>query len=282
MRPSIQLAPFTGFTTGTNNYLFPMLFVTVACGAISGFHSLISSGTTSKQINKESDAKFIGYGAMLIESMVAIVSICAAGYYATAKYGEIMKSGGPNTLFAMSCADFLTVFGIPVDFGKIFISLAISAFALTSLDTATRIGRFIFQEFFEKFDAEGKQIKSILVNRYFATIVTVVPGGVIAFMGYSKVWPIFGSANQLLGALAFLGLSAFMIKMGKSAKMFLIPMVFMFAVTFTALTLIIKANIATKNYILLVIGAALLILAIILVIQAWKVFTGKKDTSIKA
>jgi len=282
MRPALQLVPFAGFAPSTGNFLFPMLFVTVACGAISGFHSLISSGTTSKQLDKESDAKLIGYGAMLIEGTLAIVSICAAGYFATAKYGELMKSGGPNTVFALGCADFMAVIGVPVDIGKIFVSLALSAFALTSLDTATRIGRFIFQEFFEKFDAQGKPEKSILTNRYFATIVTVVPGGILAFMGYSKIWPIFGSANQLLAALALLGLSSFLIKMGKNAKMILVPMVFMFVVTFSALILVIKNNLATQNYMLLVIAAALFILAIILVAEAWKVFSGKRDTSIKA
>jgi len=277
LRPNMNLVPFSGFYAGGTNYLFPMLFVTVACGAISGFHSLVGSGTSSKQIDKESDARLIGYGAMLIEGLLGIIALIAAGYFATDKFTEIMKSG-PTAVFAAGCGEFLAVFGIPVEVGKTFASLAVSAFALTSLDTATRLGRYIFQEFFETKDGKS----SIVTNRYVSTIITVIFGGILTFMGYAKVWPMFGSANQLLAALAFLGIASFLIKQGRNANMIMLPMIFMFAVTLVALILVMKANLAVGNYLLLVLAIVLFVLAIVLILEAWKVFTGKKDSSIKA
>lgn len=275
-RPNLTLAPFTGFYLGGTNYLFPMLFVTVACGAISGFHSLVGSGTSSKQIDKESDARLIGYGAMLIEGMLAIVSLIAAGYFASDKFASLMKAGGPTTVFAKGCADFMAVIGVPVSVGETFVSLAVSAFALTSLDTATRIGRFIFQEFFEG------QGKSVFSDKYVSTIITVIFGAILTFMGYQKIWPIFGSANQLLAALALLAIAAYLMKQHKSAKMIMVPMVFMFLVTLTALILVMKSNLAAKNYLLFVVAIVLFVLAIVLIGEAWKVFSSKKDTSVKA
>lgn len=274
MRPEIQLTPFKGFHIGGTSYLFPMLFVTVACGAISGFHSLVGSGTSSKQIDKESDAKIIGYGSMLIEGVLAIVALITAAYLAGDKFAALLKAGGPTNVFATGAAEFMSVLGLPTSIGKTFVSLAISAFALTSLDTATRLARFIFQEFFD-----GKQYeKSPITNKYVSTIITVILGGALAVMGYQKVWPIFGSANQLLAALALLAIAAYLIKIGKNAKMIMIPMVFMFAVTLTALVLVIKANLAaTGNIMLAIIAAILFVLALILIKEAWGVFTGKNN-----
>lgn len=270
LRPNLTLPAFTQFEAGKGNYLFPLLFVTVACGAISGFHSLVGSGTSSKQIDKESDAKLIGYGAMLIEGLLAVVALITVAY--VAKNMKDVNAATPAVMFANGASQFMSVLGVPVKVGKIFVSLAVSAFALTSLDTATRIGRYIFQEFFE---SVGNK-KTLLTNRYVSTIITVVFGGILTFMGYKKVWPIFGTANQLLAALALLGIASFLIKTGRKASMIMLPMIFMFAVTLTALVIVIKNNIASGHIFLVVIGIVLFILAIVLVSEAWKVFFGKK------
>lgn len=285
MRPDITLPAFTSFNTGGTNYLFPMLFVTVACGAISGFHSLVGSGTSSKQLNVESDAKRIGYGAMLIEGLLAVVALISVAYFATTS--KDLTSATPAALFASGSAKFMSTFGLPQDVGVIFVSLAISAFALTSLDTATRIGRYIFQEFFT---FENKKA-NILQNRYVSTIITVILGGVLTFIGYKSVWPIFGSANQMLAALALLGIASYLIKIGKKATMIMLPMILMFAVTLTALVFVVIGNLNSAQaaiaagkpsgnfYMLMVIAVVLFILAVVLLIQAFKVFFSKKTNA---
>lgn len=280
MRPDLKLPAFTTFNTGGTNYLFPMLFVTVACGAISGFHSLVGSGTSSKQLNKESDTRRVGYGAMLIEGMLAVVALISVAYIATSSADVTAKT--PTEIFATGSATFMNTFGLPVNVGKIFVSLAISAFALTSLDTATRIGRYVFQEFFTPETKDAKK-SSILTNRYVSTIITVLCSAVLTFIGYRKVWPVFGSANQMLAALALMGIAAYLIKMGKKVLMIMLPMALMFAVTLTALVLFMINNVVLAkepNYVLFAIALILFVLAIILLIQALKVFFGKKkDTS---
>ncbi|SHH32165.1 carbon starvation CstA family protein [Tepidibacter thalassicus] len=270
-KPSIKMAGYTGFNID-GNYLFPILFVTVACGAISGFHSLVGSGTSSKQLDKESDAKKIGYGGMLIESLLAIIAIITATYLGADKLKELLAQGGPINVFADGIANFMASFGVPFTAGKSFTALSISAFALTSLDTSTRLARFIFQEYFESKSGE----KTILTNRYISTGITVILGGILAFMGYKTVWPIFGSANQLLAALALLAIAAWLSNTGKNNKMLLFPMVFMFAVTLTALVLLIKSNIANHNYILVMFAVFLFILAVVLLAQSYNVLFGKK------
>lgn len=277
-RPELKLAPFTGFNV-EGTYLFPMLFVIVACGAISGFHSLVGSGTSSKQINIESDTKLIGYGGMLIEGVLAIVAIITAAYLSGDKLKELLSTGTPVTVFASGVGTFMTKIGIPIEVGKPFAALAISAFALTSLDTATRLARFIFQEFFED---KSKERQSILAtNRFLSTAITVVLGGLLAVKGWNVVWPLFGAANQLLAALALLALAAWLASSGKNNKMIIYPMIFMFAVTLTALVLLIKSNIAGENYILVVFGLLLFILALVLIKQAYSTLWGGKK-SIKA
>lgn len=276
VRPELKLQPITGFYKGGTNYLFPMLFVSVACGAISGFHSLVGSGTTSKQIDKETDARIIGYGSMLIEGLLAIVSLITAAYITGDQFAALSKAGGPVNVFSTGAATFMTSIGLEMSVGKTFVSLAVSAFALTSLDTATRLARYIFQEFFDT--ADGKQ--SIITNKYVSTIITVILGGALTMYGYTKVWPIFGSANQLLAALALLAIAAYLIKIGKNAKMIMIPMVFMFAVTLSALALFIKGNLAANGNVMLAgIAVVLFILALFLIKEAWKVFSGNSSSS---
>lgn len=268
LRPEIQMDGFIGFNVG-GQYLFPVLFVTVACGAISGFHSLVGSGTSSKQLYKESDAKKIGYGAMLIEGLLAIVALITVAYISNKQFGSLLGNGGPVNVFSEGIANFMASFGIPFGIGKTFISLAISAFALTSLDTATRLGRFIFQEFFDTNGLNNKEATKAnpLSNMYVSTTITVVCSGLLAVMGYEKIWPIFGSANQLLAAIALMAIAIWLANSNKSFKEFIIPIIFMFIVTIVSLCFNIKANIGV-NYALVIIAVLLLVLAIILIKEA--------------
>jgi carbon starvation protein len=283
--PSIQLPAVTSFNLGKGNLLFPMLFVTVACGAISGFHSLVASGTTAKQLASEKDIKLIGYGSMLIEGVLAIVAIVTASYIGADKLTELLKGGAVN-VFSDGIGNFMTSFGIPFATGKSFTALAISAFALTSLDTATRLGRFIFQEMFDDGNENGKA-PSMLTNKYVATAVTVIFGGGLTFLGWAKVWPIFGSANQLLAALALLTVAVFLKNMGKEYKMVIIPAIFMFLVTQFALVILIieKSKDFATNWFLVVIACVLFVLAIVLLVSGVKALyskTGSTDKNVKA
>ncbi|HAF49721.1 MAG TPA: carbon starvation protein A [Synergistaceae bacterium] len=281
--PRIQMPAITSFKVGTQ-YLFPMLFITIACGAISGFHSLVASGTTAKQLDKEGDTRVIGYGGMLIEGVLAILATLTAVYLTRENYGALLK-GGPVNVFATGLATFMTSFGVSLTVGKTFTALAVSAFALTTLDTATRLGRFAFQEFFatattpspaEAAEARPATTVSFLANRYVASIVTVVISVWLAFTSWSVIWPMFGSANQLLAAVALLAVAAWLANAGKNNKMLIFPMIFMFLVTLTALGFLIRDNVAKGNYALVFFGVLLFILAIVLIALAYNVLTGKK------
>ncbi|WP_346899977.1 carbon starvation protein A [Clostridium sp. UBA7503] len=268
-RPAMELAAFNGFNMGGKT-LFPFLFVTVACGAISGFHSLVSSSTTSKQIDKEEpDAKLIGYGSMLIEGIVAVIALIAVGYVTKAE-------GTPAVIFANGVGNFMSGFGIPQQVGIVFVTLCFSAFALTSLDTATRIGRYILQELCE---GRGGKKNIISKNMYISTGITVLASFGLILYGYNKIWPIFGSANQLLAALALLAITAWLTKSGKKALVTIVPMILMFIVTLSALGLLIKDYIfsSTPNYILGIIALILFILAIVLIIEAYNTLVRNKN-----
>ncbi len=271
-RPAFEIPAFTGFSVN-GQFLFPMLFVTVACGAISGFHSLVASGTTSKQIDNERDAKKIGYGSMLIEGVLATIALISIAFITADKAAEL---GSPINIFANGVGTFMTTFGVDYTIGSSFVSLAISAFALTTLDTTARLGRFLVQEFFTNKEEEAPT--SFFANKYFATTVTVLLGGGLGFMGYAKVWPIFGSSNQLLAALSLLAVAAYLKHIKKANSMIIIPMVLMFLVTLTALGFLIRDNIATGNFLLVIIAILLLILAVILIIQSYKILTKKEST----
>lgn len=271
MRPEIVMSAFNGMVLGEGasaQYLFPMLFITVACGAVSGFHSLVSSGTSSKQIRNEKDTKLIGYGAMLIEGIIAVIAIISVAYL-----GQ-QGTGTPVQQFAAGLSYFMSSFGLPVQVGTVFVTLAFSAFALTSLDTATRLGRYMFQELVEKKEGEGEK-KSILSHSMVATLITVAASVGLILYGYGNIWPIFGAANQLLAGLALLAVTAWFVKMKKGAIVTLIPMVFMFVVTLSALSLLGYRFISAGNWILGVLAVALFVLAIVLIVVAAKVFMGK-------
>jgi carbon starvation protein len=236
-RPQMNLPAFTSFHVN-GQPMFPILFVTVACGAISGFHSLVSSGTASKQIKNERDMLPVSFGSMLIESLVAVVAIIAVASFASGEAAELGYTTPPQ-IFAGAVSGFLATLGLSQNAVFVLINLAVSAFALTSLDTVARIGRLSFQEFFQGFinAPKGGKALSLLTNKYVATVATLVPAYVLATVGYENIWPLFGSANQLLSMLALLACAVFLRSEGKLFKVLVVPAFAMMAVTFTALAM---------------------------------------------
>jgi carbon starvation protein len=239
--PSINLPAFVGFKVG-NNYLFPILFVTVACGAVSGFHSLVASGTASKQIDNERHMLPIGFGSMLVESLLAVLALIAVGSLAV---GGKLPSGTPPQIFAQAVAGFLTRLGLPENVIFTLITLSVSAFALTSLDSVARVGRLAFQEFFTEEQNDGKEpgaVVKFFSNKIVATVATLILGYFLAILGYANIWPLFGSANQLLAALSLISCSVFLKKTNRQGWMLWAPMIIMLAVTFTALVFTIRSK----------------------------------------
>jgi len=250
-------------------YIFPVLFVTVACGAISGFHSLVASGTTSKQINKEKDAKIMGFGGMLIETFLAILSVGAVMVITRTDYVSRLTTDGPVTMFADGLGGIISSTGISVGLATSFVALTVSAFALTTLDTCTRLARFTFQEYFE--DVDHKVGKKLGANRYVATFIVVVCSVLLLTTGeFTTLWPIFGSANQLLAAVALLTVAVWLIKNKVNSNFVLIPMFFMFAVALSSLFLFAIKNFNDGIYILAILAGILFILALILLWLAKK------------
>jgi len=239
--PAIQLPAFVGFKVN-NSYLFPILFVTVACGAVSGFHSLVASGTASKQIDNERHMLPIGFGSMLVESLLAVLALIAVGSLAV---GGTLPKGTPPQIFAQAIAGFLTKMGLPEDVIFTLITLSVSAFALTSLDSVARVGRLAFQEFFTEDQNDGKvpsSLAKVCSNKFVATIATLIFGYFLAILGYANIWPLFGSANQLLAALALISCAVFLKKTHRQGVTLWAPMFIMLAVTFTALCFTIQAK----------------------------------------
>ena len=210
---------------------------------------------------------------MLIECVLAVVALITAAYLTQGELSKLME-GGPGNVFSHGVATFMAKFGLDFEVGKSFIALAVSAFALTSLDTATRLNRFIFQEYFEDPD---KETQSVLTNKYVSTGVTVVIGAWMALGGFAVIWPIFGSANQLLAALALLAIALWLKKAKRNFSMLVIPMIFMLIVTLFALVFLIKANLAASNYVLVVFPALLFILALVLAYKGYGIVFGKDE-----
>ncbi len=232
--PSMNLPVFTGFNNGKLGTMFPILFVTVACGAVSGFHSLVSSGTSSKTVENEKDMLKVGYGAMVLESLLAVLALCVAG--AAAAADGTPAAGTPFQVFSTGVAGFFEMFGVPVYAATVFMTMCVSALALTSLDAVARIGRMSFQELFSVDDmAHAEGWRKLLCNTYFSTFVTLAFGFLLTQIGYANIWPLFGSANQLLSALVLVTLCVFLKVTGRSNKMLFPPLVIMLCVTFTAL-----------------------------------------------
>jgi carbon starvation protein len=288
--PSMNLPSFTAFkltaANGSVSYLFPALFVTIACGAVSGFHSLVASGTASKQIKNEKNMLPVSFGAMLLESLLAITALIAAGFVATQ---EGLPAGTPPQLFAQAISIFLTSLGLPESVCYTLITLAISAFALTSLDSVARVGRIAFQEFFtdDSIAPEDQSpLNKVLTNKYFATILTLLLCYALSRAGYASIWPLFGSANQLLSALALIACAVFLKKTKRQGAMLWGPMVIMLGVTFTALALKITELVTALsgqfvfgNALQLVFAVLLLILGVIVAFEGIKKLIGKDETS---
>lgn len=270
VHPPVQMSSFVISLNPTKlGPIFPLLFVTVACGSISGFHSLVASGTTAKQLDSEKHAKPIGYGAMLIEGLLAVLAVCTIAIFTKAEYAERFASLGTIGVFANGIGHFLEGVGVKLEYGVTFTALAVSAFALTSLDTGARLSRFAFQEFFQ---SEGQEKPPLLGrNRYIATVVSVVLAGALSLAGGTGViWPIFGSANQLLAALALLTISVWLAKLGRDNLFTLIPMWIMFAVSICALVLLAYKRLKEKQFVLGSVAVLLLVLGVVLLIQALK------------
>ncbi|MGK9477136.1 carbon starvation CstA family protein [Melioribacter sp. OK-6-Me] len=279
--PEVHLAPVTNFKVDQIGYLFPALFVTVACGAISGFHSIVSSGTTAKQLDKETDAKLIGYGGMLIEGVLAVLSLLSVASLDQNHFIQLLNEKGAVTAFSTGIAKFISnipLLGVDEAHASSFAALAVAAFALTSLDTATRLARYAFQEFFEV----EQQIpqNSVTSNRYFATTITVLAGGLLTMSGQSmNIWPVFGSANQLLAAIALLAVTVWVINLKINYYFTLIPMIFMFSVTLSALAMLFYNNLLINNYLLATVSIFLFVLAIMLALQAFTMLRTNAEPS---
>ena len=232
--PTMNLPVFTGFTNEKLGTMFPILFVTVACGAVSGFHSLVSSGTSSKTIENEKDMPKVGYGAMVLESLLAVLALCVAG--AAAAADGTPAAGTPFQVFSSGVAGFFEMFGVPVYVATAFMTMCVSALALTSLDAVARIGRMSFQELFSVDDMEHAEgWRKLFCNVYFSTVITLAFGFLLTKIGYANIWPLFGSANQLLSALVLATLCVFLKVTGRNNKMIFPPLIIMLCVTFTAL-----------------------------------------------
>ena len=284
--PSCNLNAFNGFNVN-GQYLFPILFVTIACGAVSGFHSLVSSGTASKQVKNEKSMLPVSFGAMLMESILAIIALIAVASFAEGEAAAQGLTTQPQ-IFAGAIANFLTVLGLPHTLVFTLINLAVSAFALTSLDSVARVGRLSFQEFFIDDSVDENNMSpflKVVTNKYFATVITLVLAYLLAKVGYAEIWPLFGSANQLLSVLALVACAVFLKKTKRQGCMLWIPMAFMMAVTFTALSMTIiklsKAFMTTGlslgNTLQLVFAVLLLILGVIVAIQGIKKLIEKQD-----
>ena len=284
--PACNLEAFTSFNVN-GQYLFPILFVTIACGAVSGFHSLVSSGTASKQIKNEKNMLPVSFGAMLMESMLAVIALIAVASFAQGEAAAQGLTTQPQ-IFAGAIANFLSVAGLPHSLVFTLINLAVSAFALTSLDSVARVGRLSFQEFFLDSDTDEENMSpflKVVTNKYFATVITLVLAYLLTKVGYAEIWPLFGSANQLLSVLALVACAVFLKKTKRQGCMLWIPMVFMMAVTFTALGMTIvklsKAFVTTGldlgNTLQLIFAVLLLILGVLVAIQGVKKLLEKTD-----
>ena len=289
--PSMNLNAFNGFTLGSGaskQMLFPTLFVTITCGAVSGFHSLVSSGTSSKTISNEKDMPMVGYGAMVVESLLGIVALVVVGAVAV---NGTKPAGTPFAIFSTGVAGFLEKLGVPVHVATVFMTMCVSALALTSLDSVARIGRMSFQELFygDSTDpATMTPVQRVLTNKYFATVITLFFGYLLTLGGYNNVWPLFGSANQLLAAMVLIAIAVFLKTTGRTGWTLYAPMFIMLAVTFTALVqkvIALVSNVVNGKATFLVDGLQLIVAAALMVLGVCvaysclkKLFTTKKNT----
>ena len=300
--PTMNLPVYTGFNNASLGTMFPILFVTVACGAVSGFHSLVSSGTSSKTVENEKDMLKVGYGAMVLESFLAVIALCVAG--AAAAADGTPATGTPFQIFSRGVAGFFEMFGIPAHLATVFMTMCVSALALTSLDAVSRIARMAFQELFTVDDMEHAEgWRKLFCNVYFSTIITLVLGFVLTKIGYANIWPLFGSANQLLSALVLATLCVFLKVTGRNNKMIFPPLIIMLCVTFTALVqrliAMIKAistaasigipagettwgTVFIANGLQLILAVLLIVLGLNIVFHSFKAYSSAEHNSEKA
>ena len=287
--PAVNMPAFVGFEVN-GKPLFPILFITIACGAVSGFHSLVSSGTSSKSISNEKDMLPVGYGAMLCECMLGVVALAIA--CAAASPDGTVAKGTPFQIFGNGIAGFFTMFGLPKAFSSCFITMCVSALGMTTIDSVARIGRMSLQEMLKpgKGQEAGPVVK-FLSNNYVATIFTLIFAYGLCLAGYMNIWPLFGAANQLLSALVLIALAVFLKMTGRKGWMLYVPMIFMFLVTMTALVMSVYGGIvklSTGKFLIgvdglqLVIAVALMVLAVLVVKHCGKeLITGKPDASVQ-
>ena len=300
--PTMNLPVYTGFNNASLGTMFPILFVTVACGAVSGFHSLVSSGTSSKTVVNEKDMLKVGSGAMVLESFLAVIALCVAG--AAAAADGTPATGTPFQIFSRGVAGFFEMFGIPAHLATVFMTMCVSALALTSLDAVSRIARMAFQELFTVDDMEHAEgWRKQFCNVYFSTIITLVFGFVLTKIGYANIWPLFGSANQLLSALVLATLCVFLKVTGRNNKMIFPPLIIMLCVTFTALVqrliAMIKAistaasvgipagettwgTVFIANGLQLILAVLLIVLGLNIVFHSFKAYSSAEHNSEKA
>lgn len=277
--PDIKMSAFNGWEAitadGNLTSMVPALFIFVACGACSGFHSLVASGTTSKQIASEKDMQKIGYGGMIMEGVIGVMALVAVMNMEPATFFELGKN--QPAAFATGIATFSTAIGINAEYAKIFLSLAISAFMMTSLDTATRLGRFLWQELFmpRTIDHEGREIKTDpkqvpawrrhITNPYLAAIIVVGASLGMAMTGSAaSIWPIFGASNQLMAALTFLGITLYLLVKNSKWYIAFIPMIFMMVMSLWGVIQVVQQQWG-KNMILVIAGVFLIVMALLMI-----------------
>ena len=257
--PTINMPAFVGFEVNGLS-LFPILFITIACGAVSGFHSLVSSGTSSKTVNNEKDMLSVGYGAMLVESLlgvVALVIVCSAAS------DGVLPQGTPFQTFAGAVGGFFMMFGLPQHVAVCFMTMCVSALAMTTIDSVARIGRMSLQELFATDEGEEQgALAKFFSNTYVSTIITLVLAYLLCLAGYMNIWPLFGAANQLLSALVLIALAVFLRTTGRKGWMLYVPMTFMFLATMSALVLSVMGiytKLGTGDFVFMVDGLQLIL-----------------------
>ncbi|MEA5091606.1 hypothetical protein SDC9_55657 [bioreactor metagenome] len=280
--PTINMPAFVGFEVN-GKMLFPILFITIACGAVSGFHSLVSSGTSSKTVSNEKDMLCVGYGSMLVESTLGVVALVIA---CSAAQNGILPKGTPFQIFSSAIAGFFTMFGLPISISACIITMCVSALAMTTIDSVARIGRMSFQELFTPTNGEEmSNVQKICTGKYFSTLITLFFSYLLCLGGYMNIWPLFGSANQLLSALVLIAMAVFLRTTGRKGWMLYVPMGFMLCVTMTALVMSVYGiftKITNGGFVFmidglqLVLAIALMVLAVLVVKHCGKeLLTGK-------
>ena len=287
--PTIEMPAFMGWSV-KNQPLFPILFITIACGAVSGFHSLVSSGTSSKSIANERDMLSVGYGAMLVETLLGVVALVIA---CSASSSGGLPTGTPFQIFGNAVGGFFTMFGLPAHVSTCVMMMCVSALAMTTIDAVTRISRMSWQEFFAPSEGEQAGIfVKFITNTFVSTVISLALAYALCLAGYASIWPLFGAANQLLSALVLTALAVFLRVTGRKGWMLYVPMTFMFVVTMSALiisvyNIIMKLTAGSFVFMVdglqLIIAVALMTLALLVVSHCWKeLISGKVEKNTAA